>query len=153
MAMRIFNKRTLALLLTLVMCFSSVQMAAHAAPWDNNNWGGGNNWGNDEDESNWSYAYYLGQEYLGNASGAAVKPDPVGYGFQGVITSITFTDDSGTPWTFTWNSTANGEWRITGNGVSKDKAAAWPDITDDKIYVGVCNGKAYTFTLGNEGTE
>ena len=138
MAKKLFTKRTLALLLTIVMCFSSVQMAANAAT---------------TDTGNWSYAYYLGQEYLGNAAGKPVKPDPVGYGFQGVITSITFTDDAGTTWTFNWNSEANGEWRITGKNASKTKASAWPKITDGKIYVGYCGNKAYTFTLGNEGSS
>ena len=138
MAKKLFTKRTLALLLTLVMCFSSVQMAANAAPYDT---------------GNWTYAYYLGQEYLGNAAGAAVKPDPVGYGFQGVITSITFTDDAGTQWTFNWSSEANGEWRITGRNASKEKASAWPQTTDGKVYVGYCGNKAYTFTLGNEGSS
>jgi len=138
MAKKFFTKRTLALLLTLVMCFSSVQMAANAAPWESNNW---------------TYAYYLGQEYLGNAAGAAVKPDPVGYGFQGVIDSITFTDEDGISWTFRWSSEANGEWRITGSRVSKSKASAWPNIIDGKVYVGYCGNKAYTFTLGHEGNS
>ena len=136
MAKRIFNKRVTAILLVLVMCFSNFQIVAHAAPARNN----------------WSYAYYLGQEYLGNAAGAAVKPDPVGYGFQGVITDLTFTDDAGTSWTFVWSSVANGEWRITGSNVSQAKASAWPQITAGKVYVGYCNGSAYTFTLEADGS-
>ena len=143
MAKKIFSKRILAILLALVMCFSSLQTVASAA--------GAN--GVSDIRGDWSYAYYLGQEYLGNASGAAVKPDPVGYGFQGVITSITFTDDAGTSWTFNWSSEANGEWRITGRNVSKGSASAWPKITDGKVYVGYCGTKAYTFTLGNEGSS
>jgi len=143
MAKKIFSKKTLAVLLALVMCFSSLQMVASAA--------GAN--GKTDARGNWTYAYYLGQEYLGNDSGAAVKPDPVGYGFQGVITSITFTDDAGTSWTFNWSSEANGEWRITGSNVSKDSASAWPQITDGKVYIGYCGNKAYTFTLGHEGSS
>ena len=143
MGKKIFSKRILAILLALVMCFSSLQTVASAA--------GAN--GVSDTRGDWSYAYYLGQEYLGNASGAAVKPDPVGYGFQGVITSITFTDDAGTSWTFNWSSEANGEWRITGRNVSKGSASAWPKITDGKVYVGYCGTKAYTFTLGNEGSS
>ena len=143
MAKKLFNKRTLAILLTLVMLFNGFQLTASAA--------GAN--GSRDERGNWSYAYYLGQEYLGNAHGDAVKPDPVGYGFQGVITSITFTDDAGTSWTFNWSSVANGEWRITGSNVSKASASAWPQITDGKVYIGYCGDKAYTFTLGNEGSS
>ena len=124
------------MVLALTMCFSMFQVTAQAAP----------------SKENWSYAYYLGQEYLGNASGAAVKPDPVGYGFQGVITELTFTDDAGKSWTFVWSSEANGEWRITGKNVSKATASAWPQVTSGKTYIGYCNGKAYTFTLSADGS-
>jgi len=134
----IFSRRTLALLLTLVMFFSMFQVAAHAAPAASNNW---------------SYAYYLGQEYLKNDAGAEIKGDPVGYGFQGIITSITFTDDAGKEWTFNWSAEANGEWRITGSRVSKATAAAWPQITDGKTYTGYCGNTVYLFTLGNEGSS
>ena len=143
MLKKILSKRTLAILLTLAMLLNGIQFSAAAA--------GAN--GVRDEQGRWTYAYYLGQEYLGNAPGAPVKPDPVGYGFQGVITSITFTDDNKTSWTFHWNSEANGEWRITGNGVSERSAKAWPQITDGKIYVGYCGDKAYTFTLGNEGSS
>ena len=143
MLKKILSKRPLAILLTLAMLLNGIQFSAAAA--------GAN--GVRDEQGRWTYAYYLGQEYLGNAPGAPVKPDPVGYGFQGVITSITFTDDNKTSWTFHWNSEANGEWRITGNGVSERSAKAWPQITDGKIYVGYCGDKAYTFTLGNEGSS
>jgi len=136
MAKKIFSKRTLALLMTLVMCFSMLQVTAYAAP----------NRYND----NWSYAYYLGQEYLGNAAGAPVKPDPVGYGFQGVITSLTFQDDAGKTWTFNWSAVDNGEWRITGSGVSKEQASAFPKITQNKLYIGYCGSAAYAFTLSDD---
>ena len=136
MAKKIFSKRTLALLMTLVMCFSMLQVTAYAAP----------NRYND----NWSYAYYLGQEYLGNAAGAPVKPDPVGYGFQGVITSLTFQDDAGKTWTFNWSAVDNGEWRITGSGVSKEQASAFPKITQNKLYIGYCGSAAYAFTLTDD---
>ena len=136
MAKRVINRRITALVLVLVMCFSMARVTVQAAP-------GGNNW---------TYAYYLGQEYLGNAGGAAVKPDPVGYGFQGVITQLTFTDDAGKSWTFVWSSEANGEWRITGSGVSEATAKAWPQVTSGKTYVGYCNGTAYSFTLSLDGS-
>ncbi len=148
MAKMVFGKRAIALVLALILCFSMVKMTVYAA----DQVPGGER-EETEEAGNWSYAYYLGQEYLGNAHGAAVKPDPVGYGFQGVITSITFTDDAGQQWTFHWSSEANGEWRITGKGVSREKAAAWPQITDGKVYVGYCGGSAYTFTLSNDGSS
>ena len=135
MAKKIFSRRAMALVLVLVMCFSMFRVTAQAAP----------------SQGNWTYAYYLGQEYLGNAGGAPVKPDPVGYGFQGVITELTFTDDAGKSWTFVWSSEANGEWRITGRNVSEAAAKAWPQVTADKTYVGYCNGTAYTFTLSADG--
>jgi len=138
MAKRFFSKKTLALVLVLVMCFSLASITTLAAPWD-------------REDNNWSYAYYLGQEYLGNAAGKPVKPDPVGYGFQGVITSLTFTDDAGKTWTFHWNYEANGEWRITGQNVSKSQATAWPKVTDGKRYTGYCGNKAYEFTLSLDG--
>ncbi len=141
MAKKTFGKRALALLMALLLCCSTMNLTAHAARDD------------DREEGNWSYAYYLGQEYLGNAPGASTKPDPVGYGFQGVITSLTFTDDAGTQWTFRWSSEANGEWRITGRNVSREKASAWPQITDGKVYTGYCGGTAYTFTLENDGSS
>ena len=135
-------KKTLALVLALTLCFSLANFTAYAAPW--------NGWG-DRENNNWTYAYYLGQEYLGNAAGKAVKPDPVGYGFQGVITSITFIDDNGKTWTFNWNYEANGEWRITGNNVSKEDASAFPVVTDGGRYIGYCGNKAYEFTLSLDG--
>ncbi len=131
-------RRVFALLMAVLLC-ATMNTPAMAA--------------RETDTGSWSYAYYLGQEYLGNAAGKDVKPDPVGYGFQGVITSITFTDDAGTQWTFKWSSEANGEWRITGKNVSREKASAWPQITDDKVYVGFCDGAAYTFTLSNDGSS
>ncbi len=143
MAKKIFNKRTLAILLTLVMLLNGFQLTASAA--------GAN--GSKDERGNWTYAYYLGQEYLGNGTAGRVKPDPVGYGFQGVITSLTFTDDARTSWTFNWSNEANGEWRITGSNVSQASASAWPQITDGKVYVGYCGDKAYTFTLGHEGSS
>ena len=136
MAKKILNKKTLALVLALVMCFSLASITVLAAP---------------REETNWTYAYYLGQEYLGNAAGKPVKPDPVGYGFQGVITSLTFNDDAGKTWTFNWNYEANGEWRITGNNVSKSQATAWPAVTDGGRYIGYCGNKAYEFTLSLDG--
>lgn len=138
MAKKIFSRRTLALVLALVMCFGTLRITAYAAPNDNRN--------------NWNYAYYLGQEYLGNAPGRNPKPDPVGYGFQGVITQLTFEDDAGVSWTFQWNHEANGEWRITGSNVSRDKATAWPKVTSGKTYVGYCGNSAYTFTLSADGS-
>ena len=134
------TKKTLALVLALVLCFSLANITVYAAPW-----------GNNQTQKNWTYAYYLGQEYLGNAAGKAVKPDPVGYGFQGVITSITFEDDNGKTWTFQWNYEANGEWRITGKNVSKEDAAAFPAVTDGGRYIGYCGNKAYEFTLSLDG--
>ena len=136
MAKKIFNRRVMALVLALIMCFSMFRVTAQAAPARND----------------WSFAYYLGQEYLGNAGGAPVKPDPVGYGFQGVITELTFTDDAGKSWTFVWSSEANGEWRITGKNVSEAKAKDWPQVTSGKTYVGYCGGAAYTFTLSADGS-
>ena len=136
MPKRIFNRRMVALVLVLVMCFSMFRVTAQAAP----------------TASNWSYAYYLGQEYLGNNYGAAMKPDPVGYGFQGVITELTFTDDAGKSWTFKWSSEANGEWRITGQRVSEATAKAWPQVTSGKTYTGYCKGTAYSFTLSADGS-
>ena len=137
MAKRIFSKRTLALILSLVMCFSMFQVTAHAAA------------------GRWSYNFYLCQEYLGNAGGAAVKPDPVGYGFQGVIDTLTFTDDNGKVWTFRWNTAQNGDWKASGNGVS-EADAKYPAITDDDVYVGTYTGKNGTgvisFTLNHEDT-
>ncbi len=138
MAKKTIGRRILALVLVLVMCVGTFRITAYAAPGDGRN--------------NWSYAYYLGQEYLGNAPGANPKPDPVGYGFQGVITSVTFLDDAGTEWTFRWNYEANGEWRITGSNVTKEKAAAWPQVTSGKTYVGYCGNTAYTFTLSADGS-
>ena len=138
MAKKIFNRRTLALVLALVMCFSALRVTAYAAP--------------DDNRGNWNFAYYLGQEYLGNAPGKNPKPDPVGYGFQGVITSLTFQDDAGITWTFNWNYEANGEWRITGSNVTRDKATAWPQVTSGKTYVGYCGNTAYTFTLSADGS-
>ncbi len=143
MAKKIFSKRTLAIVLTMVMLFNVIQFGAFAA--------GAN--GVSDDTGRWTYAYYLGQEYLGNAGGKPVKPDPVGYGFQGVITSLTFQDDAGTSWTFVWSSEANGEWRITGSRVSKESAGAWPQVTDGKQYIGYCGNKAYKFTLSNDGSS
>ena len=136
MAKKIFNRRAMALVLALIMCFSMFRITAQAAP----------------NSKNWTYAYYLGQEYLGNAGGAPVKPDPVGYGFQGVITELTFTDDAGKSWTFVWSSEANGEWRITGSNVTEADAKAWPQVTSGKTYVGYCKGTAYTFTLSADGS-
>ena len=139
MAKKTYGKKILALVLVLVMCFGLVNITAIAAPWNN------------KEDENWTYAYYLGQEYLGNAAGKPVKPDPVGYGFQGVITSLTFTDDAGKSWTFNWSAEANGEWRITGSKVSKEKAISWPTITEGKRYIGYCGNKAYEFTLSLDG--
>lgn len=138
MAKRIFNRKTLALLLSLVLCFSLVRIDVLAAPWDR--------------QESWSYAYYLGQEYLSNDAGVHPKGDPVGYGFQDVITSLTFTDDAGKSWTFNWSSVANGEWRITGDNVTESKAKAWPEITVGKQYTGYCDNRAYTFTLSADGS-
>ena len=129
-----------SLLVALALMLSTMPFGASAAPWDR------------EEEENWSYAYYLGQEYLGNAGGAAVKPDPVGYGFQGVITDLTFVDDAGKTWTFVWSSEANGEWRITGRNVTEAEAKAWPQVTDGGRYVGYCDGTAYVFTLSADGS-
>ena len=133
-----------AMMVALVLLLSAMPFGAAAAPWD----GGNQNTG----RGNWSYAYYLGQEYLGNAGGSSLKPDPVGYGFQGVITELTFEDDAGKSWTFVWSAEANGEWRITGEGVSEDVAKAWPQVTNGRRYVGYCGNKVYTFTLSQEGS-
>ncbi len=131
--------RTLALVLALILCLSYLPIGVYAAP------------SSDSTSRNWTYAYYLGQEYLGNAPGKPQKPDPVGYGFQGVITSLTFRDDAGKSWTFHWNSEANGEWRITGSNVSKSTATDWPKVTDGSHYIGYCGDKAYEFTLSLDG--
>ena len=108
------GRKFLSVLLSLTVVISLMQVSAFAAPF-------GFDANENSERGNWSYAYYLGQEYLGNAPGDPVKPDPVGYGFQGVITDITFTDDVDTEWTFVWSSVANGEWRITGSNVSESK--------------------------------
>ena len=133
-----------AMMVALALLLGTMPFGADAAPWD----------GGDQDtgRGNWSYAYYLGQEYLANAGGSSVKPDPVGYGFQGVITQLTFEDDAGKIWTFVWSAEANGEWRITGEGVSEDVAKAWPQVTNGRRYVGYCGDQAYTFTLSQEGS-
>ncbi len=127
-------------MVVMALVLGTMPFNASAAPWDR------------EEDNDWSYAYYLGQEYLGNAGGAAVKPDPVGYGFQGVITDLTFVDDTGKTWTFVWSSEANGEWRITGRNVTESEAKAWPQVTDGGRYVGYCNGTAYVFTLSADGS-
>jgi len=138
MARKTTGRRILALVLVLVMCVGTLRITAYAAPGDY--------------RSNWSYAYYLGQEYLGNAPGVNPKPDPVGYGFQGVITSVTFLDDAEVQWTFHWNYEANGEWRITGSNATREKATAWPQVTSGKTYVGYCGNTAYIFTLSADGS-
>ncbi len=144
MAKKNFGMRALALIMALLILGGNLRFDTLAARYGDND---------DQETGSWSYAYYLGQEYLGNDPGAATKPDPVGYGFQGVITSITFIDDAGKEWTFRWSSEANGEWRITGKNVSKNAASAWPQITDGKVYVGYCGNTAYTFTLANDGSS
>ena len=44
----------------------------------------------------------------------------------------------------------NGEWRITGSGVSKEQASAFPKITQNKLYIGYCGSAAYAFTLTDD---
>jgi len=141
------GRKILSLLLTLTMVTSLLQISAFAAHGDRDDHEDPRPQQTEEDT--WSYAYYLGQEYLGNARGAAVKPDPVGYGFQGEITEITFVDDNGTEWTFVWSAADNGEWRITGSA-PESVAKAWPQITDGEEYSTV-DGE-YRFTLSADGS-
>jgi len=131
MAKKQIGRRILALVLTMVMCFGMFQTVVHAAP---------------NDRRSWDYNFYLCQEYLGNAPGDPVKPDPVGYGFQSAFSYITFTDDNGREWTFNWNTSDKGDWKASGQNVSEAEAQ-FPAVTDGKVYYGSCGGTGYAFTI------
>jgi hypothetical protein len=96
----------------------------------------------------WSYAYYLCQEYMSNDNhGGLLYDDPLSYGFQSRITSITVTDDNGISWTFNWSTESNGEWRMTGSNVSEKTAKKQPVFSAGTVYTGTCGGDTYKFTL------
>ena len=96
----------------------------------------------------WSYAYYLCQEYMSNDNhGGLLYDDPLSYGFQSRITSITVTDDNGISWTFNWSTESNGEWRMTGSNVSETTAKKQPVFSAGNVYTGTCGGNTYKFTL------
>ena len=98
----------------------------------------------------WTYAYYLGQEYFENSKENGKYNDPLKYGIQDHITSITVLDDKDKEWTFKWNTTSNGEWRIEGSNVSEAEAKDIPVFTDGGRYTGTCGNDTYKFTLTKE---